>query len=211
MSPGCWLKDEAIEITRDGKVWKPNNYDHQFKGDITIRDTIKQSRNLPTVMMYQHLQDTLGERSFQKFGADLGLEIGLEPSVSLGSFAGTVVDMASAYTIFIDAGKWNDAQFVGGIVDRGGETVHGMYASEQRVISAPVAFMVQDILYDVVQDGTANLPVSMAQQVRWGLRPVPPTAGVTLGWLVLTMIWVGFDKARCWVTGGPLMMGAKLF
>ena len=84
MSPGCWLKDEAIEITRDGKVWKPKNYDSQFKGDITIRDTIKQSRNLPTVMMYQHLQDTLGERSFQKFGADLGLEIGLEPLCFIG-------------------------------------------------------------------------------------------------------------------------------
>ena len=207
MSPGCWLKDEAIEITRDGKVWKPKNYDSQFKGDITIRDTIKQSRNLPTVMMYQHLQETLGERSFQQFGADLGLEIGLEPSVSLGSFAGTVVDMASAYTIFTDAGKWNDAQFVEGIVDRGGETVSWDKATEQRVVSAPVASMVQDILYDVVQDGTAKSASKYGATGALGAK-TGTTNGGRDAWLVgfddevVVAVWVGFDKGKSMGLGG---------
>ena len=48
-------------------------------------------------------------------------------------------------------------------------------------------------------------PVSMAQQVRWEPRPVPPTAVVMLGWLVLTMVvavWVGFDKGKSMGLGG---------
>lgn len=207
LSPGCWLKDEALEIEYDGKVWSPSNYDHQFKGPITIRDTIKQSRNLPTVMMYQHLQETLGERSFQKFGKEMGLDIGLEPAVSLGAFAGTVVDMASAYTIFTDAGMWNEANFIDRIADRSGENVEWVSPQEQRIISAPVSSMVRDILQDVVSGGTAKSASKYGAKGALGAK-TGTTNGGRDAWLVgfdddvVVAVWVGFDKGKSMGLGG---------
>ncbi len=207
LSPGCWLKDEALDVEHDGKVWSPSNYDHQFKGPITIRDTIKQSRNLPTVMVYQHLQDTLGERSFQKFGEQMGLDIGLEPAVSLGAFAGTVVDMASAYTIFTDEGMWNEARFVKGIVDRSGGDVEWGSGQEKRVVSAPVSLMVRDILQDVVVDGTAKSAKKYGAKGALGAK-TGTTNGGRDAWLVgfdedvVVAVWVGFDKGKSMGLGG---------
>ena len=207
LGPGCWLKDEAIEIERDGQLWKPSNYDHQFKGEITIRDTLKQSRNLPTVMMYQYNQEHLGERSFQDFGSKVGLDIGLEPSVSLGSFAGTVLDMASAYTIFTDGGNWSDVHFVQNISERDGSAVDWIRPEKQRVISAPVAGMVTDILHDVVLDGTAKSTIKYGATGALAAKTGTTNDGRD-AWLVgfddevVVAVWVGFDKGKSMGLGG---------
>ena len=207
LGPGCWLKDEAIEIERDGQLWKPSNYDHQFKGEITIRETLKQSRNLPTVMMYQYNQEHLGERSFQSFGAKLGLDIGLEPSVSLGSFAGTVLDMASAYTIFTDGGMWNDVRFVEDISERDGSHVDWVQPEDHRVISPLVAGMVTDILHDVVLDGTAKSTIKYGAKGALAAKTGTTNDGRD-AWLVgfddevVVAVWVGFDKGKPMGLGG---------
>ncbi len=207
LGPGCWLKDEAMDVQYDGTTWTPSNYDHQFKGEITIRETIKQSRNLPMVMMYQHNQEMLGEGAFQSFGRKLQLDIGPEPSSSLGSFAGTVLDMASAYTIFTDGGIWHAPSLLISLNERDGTEVAWNVEPATRVVSSPVASMVTDILADVVESGTAKSTAKYGASGALAGKTGTTNNGRDAWFVgfddeVVMAVWVGFDKGKSMGLGG---------
>ena len=50
MTPESTVLDAPISFTDGlGRVWAPSNYDGKFKGQITIRQALTESRNMPTI------------------------------------------------------------------------------------------------------------------------------------------------------------------
>ncbi|PYV39306.1 MAG: hypothetical protein DMG09_09510, partial [Acidobacteria bacterium] len=50
MSADSPVDDTPVSFTDAlGRVWSPANYDGKFKGPITIREALTESRNVPTV------------------------------------------------------------------------------------------------------------------------------------------------------------------
>lgn len=101
--------------------WKPRNYDGKFKGPTTFRNSLEQSRNVPTVK----IASDLGVQKILDFVERIGLnaELDQDLSLSLGSFGVTLMDLVSTYAIFPNGGRRIHPRSILSITDRFGNAV----------------------------------------------------------------------------------------
>ncbi|MCF8057990.1 MAG: PBP1A family penicillin-binding protein [Bacteriovoracaceae bacterium] len=101
--------------------WKPRNYDGQFKGPTTLRNSLEQSRNVPTVK----IASDLGVTKILEFVDRIGLNADLDKdlSLALGSFGVTLMDLVSTYAVFPNGGKRVTPKSIISITDRFGSAV----------------------------------------------------------------------------------------
>ena len=101
--------------------WKPSNYDGKFKGPVTFRNALEQSRNIPTIKLAQKV----GVNNIIEFAKRIKLEASMDKdlSLALGSFGITLKDLTSAYAIFPNGGKKKELKSILSITDRNGELI----------------------------------------------------------------------------------------
>ena len=98
------IADEPFEV--DG--YRPDNADGQFMGDLTIRQALTRSRNIPAVKVLEKIgvDEMLGR--FRATGWPLALPVA-DPSAGLATALGgegvTLEQLTWFYTAFADAGK----------------------------------------------------------------------------------------------------------
>lgn len=110
---------EALGGVDSSLNWKPRNYDGQFKGPITFRNSLEQSRNVPTIK----IAETIGVPGVLDFSKRIGFNAQLDPdlSLSLGSFGVTLIDIVSTYSVFPNGGKRIYPKTITKITDRNGK------------------------------------------------------------------------------------------
>jgi penicillin-binding protein 1A len=101
--------------------WKPRNYDGKFKGPITLRNSLEQSRNVTTIKM----ADDLGVEKIVNFMERIGFNADLDKdlSLALGSFGVTLMDIVSTYAVFPNGGLKVKTKSIISISDREGNEV----------------------------------------------------------------------------------------
>jgi penicillin-binding protein 1A len=101
--------------------WKPRNYDGKFKGAITFRSALEQSRNVPTIK----LANNLGVNKILEFikRIDLDVEVEKDLSIALGSFGVSLIEIVRAYGIFPNEGKLVYPKAITSIMDREGNPI----------------------------------------------------------------------------------------
>lgn len=111
---------EALAGVDESLNWKPGNYDGIFKGAITFRNSLEQSRNVPTIKIAQEV----GVPRIIDFVNRIGLkaELSHDLSLALGSFGVTLVDIVSAYSIFPNGGKRVVPKSITSVIDRDGKS-----------------------------------------------------------------------------------------
>lgn len=123
-SPGSTLKPFAYGLAFDDGLahpatlvrdaprrfgdYAPENFDRGFSGDVTIREALRLSLNLPAVTVL----DRLGPVSFSRRLADAGVELraadGAAPPglpIVLGGVGTTLLDLAAGYTALAGDGR----------------------------------------------------------------------------------------------------------
>ncbi|HEX6589118.1 MAG TPA: PBP1A family penicillin-binding protein [Longimicrobiales bacterium] len=153
--PTMILEDRPIRMTLSGgRVWSPGNYGDSYAGQLTMRDALVQSKNVATVMLAQQV----GVGSVLRTAHSMGIESELPnvPAVVLGAGEVTLLEMVGAYAAFATLGDRPTPHFVERIEDRDGNVVWTRETRVQRVIDPAVAFIITDILRDVVDRGTAT-------------------------------------------------------
>jgi len=110
---------EAMPGFDSASSWKPKNYDNEYRGPVTVRTTLEESRNIPTIKM----ADKVGVSNLIKFSNRIGLNAKLEPnlSISLGSFGVSPRDLATAFAIFPNGGKKVTPRGILSVTDRDGK------------------------------------------------------------------------------------------
>ena len=83
-------------------MWTPENYENEYDGPITFRHALAHSRNIATIKVaeaagYDHVADL-----WKKLG--VGNAPKPYPSIALGVFEATPLEIATAYTIFPNLG-----------------------------------------------------------------------------------------------------------
>lgn len=98
--------------------WKPRNYDGKFKGPITYRNSLEQSRNIPTIK----ITEKIGVPTIFKFMERIGFNAKLDRdlSLSLGSFGVTLMDIVKTFSIFPNGGKLLKVKSIVSLTDREG-------------------------------------------------------------------------------------------
>lgn len=103
-------------------LWKPSNYSKGFSGLTTLRQGIEKSKNLMTVRLAQDLgMDKVAEMA-NRLGVMENLPHLL--SMSLGAADTRLLDMATAYSVFVNGGKKVTPYLIEQIQDRYGKSLY---------------------------------------------------------------------------------------
>jgi penicillin-binding protein 1A len=151
--------------------------------------------------LYAQLVIDVGPRKASAMATDLGIHspLGNDPSITLGTYDVTAVDMASAYGTFANRGMQIDPIMVTRITRADGTVLYRHEEHEHRVLDADVADTVTAILQQVVTRGTGTA-------AGLGGRPVAGKTGTADdhhdAWFVgytpqlVTSVWVGFHQGQ---------------
>jgi penicillin-binding protein 1B len=193
------LDDSPISIPSPGGVWKPQNYDGTYHGFVTVRRALAQSYNIPAV----RAAIDAGMPNVIKMASRIGVESKLQPfpSVSLGSFEVTPLEIAYAYSVFANEGVKAEPITILAVAKSDGALLENREVTMQRVAPASVTYVVNDILKDVLTYGTASRVRTL------GFRaPFAGKTGTTNNyrdaWFVgyspqiLSLVWVGYDDGH---------------
>lgn len=155
--PGSILKDENIDsIYCAGNTGscRLRNYTGAFYGNVTIRQALSNSLNIPAVKaLYINGVDNslevahaLGEKSYCEDREGYGL------SIAIGSGCNVrLIEHANAYTSIARGGSYKDITYVLELKNSTGEVLEKWEDKEgERVIDDQVAYMMWDILHDPV-------------------------------------------------------------
>jgi penicillin-binding protein 1A len=123
MTPATTIIDspEALAGVDETLKWKPRNYDGKFKGPITFRRALEESRNVPTIK----IANTIGIQKITDFikRINLNAEVDQDLSVALGSFGVSLMDIVKTYGIFPNKGKLIHPKAIISVMDRDGNPV----------------------------------------------------------------------------------------
>jgi len=138
-----------------------------------------------------------------KTATTIGIESRLEPypSVSLGSFEVTPLEIAYAYSAFANLGVKAEPVSILAVSTREGKLLETREVKMKRVASSGVCYVMNNILQDVLNYGTAGKARSLGFD-----RPYAAKTGTTSNyrdaWVIgfspriLTLVWVGFDDGH---------------
>ncbi len=181
----------------DAEVWMPQNYGNKLLGNVSLRTALVKSLNLPTV----GLVEDLGPQTVIDYARRFGIASPMRPNltVGLGAFSMTLQEMTNAYMVFADRGLKKEPIYILEVQDQNGDVLEQAEVQEQPVISAETAFLVTDILKDVVEHGTGRRAKAIG-------RPSAGKTGTTndyvdawyIGYIpqLLTGVYVGYDQPR---------------
>lgn len=183
--------------------WKPKNYDGKFKGPVTYRVCLEQSRNIPTVT----LAEEVGYEGLQEFSRRAGIKAQMpnDPSISLGSFGVSPLMLTSAFALFPNLGKRVYPKSVLSITGRDGTKYPVQDIEEQppkrnsAVFDPRQAYVMTHILKGVIQRGTAKQAKKVSPYIG---GKTGTTSNYIDAWFVgfspdlVTAVWVGFDHNK---------------
>ncbi|MGQ0541999.1 MAG: transglycosylase domain-containing protein [Blastocatellia bacterium] len=193
------LKDEKKVFTFNRDSYAPNNYGDFFSNkEITLRDALVKSKNTITVDI--GMQVNVGKVMNLAHKAGMAKVERAYPSMALGTAESTPLQVATAYTMFANLGDRVLPTPITQVTSGDGTTKAAPKLDKKNVIRSDVAYIMNDIMKDVINRGTA------AQAQGWGLRNVSGKtafAGKTGtsrdGWFagftpeLVCVVYVGFD------------------
>ncbi len=149
---------DHVPTTPSSVCYDPQNYEGGFKGPMTIRDALAQSRNIPGVKaLYlagiQSSIDTAHAMGIQSLNAGAG-NYGL--TLVLGGGEVTPLDMAEAYSVFANNGLRNPATGILSITDRDGHVLEE-YATTTPEQALPEQSALE--INDILSDNQARAPI----------------------------------------------------
>lgn len=135
------------------------NNDKVYKGYVTVRQAIAESRNVPAVKVLTDIGTTLGYNYALKFGISTMAESDqYNQSLALGTTTVTNIDMTSAYATIANGGVYNAPKLYTKILDHDGNVIldNSQEESEQ-VIKESTAWLLTSAMRSVITNGTGGL------------------------------------------------------
>jgi len=200
LSPLTIVQDTAISLRLDnGRYYRPANSDRRFLGAMTLRDALARSRNVVAVQ----LAAEIGMDSVIALARRMGISspIAPGPASAIGASAVQPLDMVAAFTTFANLGTPMEPRFIHRIEDSRGRVVYSAPVNALApAIDPRVAFVVRDMMRDVVERGTATA----VRRFVPGSVPVAGKTGTTNdntdSWFIgltpdiVAGVWFGFDR-----------------
>ena len=193
------FKDEKKVFTFGTDSYAPNNYGDTFSNqELTLRDSLVKSKNTITVDLGMELN--IGRVMNLATKAGFPKVEKAYPSMALGTAEATPLQVATAYTIFANMGEKTAPNPIARVTTGNGKIVTEPKPEKKNVIRPDVAYIMNDIMKDIINRGTA------AEAKAWGFQNV---AGKTAfagktgtsrdGWFagftpeLVVVVYVGFD------------------
>jgi len=196
MTPADTLLDAPFLLPGAGGAltYCPKNFYPAYYGITTLRRAVELSYNATAVK----LQELVGPQRVIDTARRLGISSALEPypSMALGAFGVRLIELTRAYAAIGGLGELPDVHVVNEARDRDGRLLEQVIPRSKRVVSAPMAYLMLNVLRGVVDRGTARSLASVELDLagKTGTTDdytdawfVGMTPSVTIG------VWVGRD------------------
>ncbi|GAW87025.1 penicillin-binding protein 1A [Bathymodiolus platifrons methanotrophic gill symbiont] len=215
------INDAPIVSSRnpaEESAWRPENYSHKFYGPTSLRTALRKSRNLIAIRLTRSIGIPAITDTALRFGFQQK-QLPQKLSLALGSGYASPLQMARMYSVFANGGFLITPHFIDRIESNTGEILfqaepltacpYCENSTAPRIISEQINFLMNSLLRDVVQRGTAVKAKSLQrsdlagktgttndQKDAWFNGFTPDIVGIA---------WVGQDNSKSlgrWETGG---------
>jgi penicillin-binding protein 1C len=184
------LEDTPLELPEQRGIYRPLDYDRQFRGLVSMRTALASSLNVPAV----RTAELVGLEVFTDYLRRLGFD-GLDEegdyygaALALGSGDVSLWQLANAYRTLANGGQHSELQLTIGI---------NTQSDTQRVYSSEAAFVISDMLADrASRSGTFGLENSLATRY-WSAVKTGTSKDMRDNWCVgytdrfTVAVWVG--------------------
>jgi penicillin-binding protein 1B len=199
LTPASTVVDEPTTFWFEQQPpWTPADFEDKYENRaVTLREALAHSMNVPAVKV----AEMVGYDKVAQVARRVGLNVDIKPtpSIALGTYEVTPLEIARAYTVFPNGGQLIETSFIKSIRDRQRDTIFESQPKRRQAIDARVAYLVENMMEEVLRSGTAASVYSRGFNL--------PAAGKTGtdrgdGWFagftskLICIVWVGFDDHR---------------
>jgi penicillin-binding protein 1A len=212
LTPATVFEDSPISyptiINGETAEWSPENYDKVYRGPVTLRKGLEQSINVIAVKLIERV----GVNPVIQMARRLGIKSRLRPEygLALGVSEVSLVEMVSAYGVFLNGGFRVQPYTIKKVLDRKGVALEAWFPEPERVLRPETAFVLTSVLQGVVDRGTGKRAKVLD-------RPLAAKTGTTDKatdvWFIggtpslVAGVWIGYDIKR---SLGPYATSAHL-
>jgi penicillin-binding protein 1A len=188
--------------------WTPQNYGGHFSGRVTIREALARSINTVSVRLAMEV-GTSGVAEFARRMGLTSIPANAGPSIALGAYEVTPLQLAGAYQVFQTGGSRTTPYLISEIADTRGNVIWAMHpGAGVPVYDRLRASQMVRMMEGVITSGTGR-------RADIG-RPAAGKTGTSQNWRdawfvgftpdFLCAVWVGNDNGRSMahVTGGEI-------
>ena len=191
------LVDEPTTFVYDNeRTYEPNNYHQEYRGTVTVRTALQNSLNVPTIKVAERI----GYGRVAAMARRLGLNAKIKgyPSVALGAFEVTPIEMAGAYTAFANEGRRLEPHALLRVTSADASVNKRYEYKPKDVLRPELAYLMTHLMEGVINSGTAT-----GVRARGFTLPAAGKTGTSRdGWFAgytkdfLVIAWVGYDDNR---------------
>jgi penicillin-binding protein 1B len=196
ITPATVAVDEPT-VFKDGEDdYTPSNYQNEYGGPMTLRQALARSRNIVAIKVAEAVGYDKVANLWKRIG--VGTPAKPYPSIALGVFEATPIEMATAYTLFTNQGALRPLRSIAKIVEDG--KPREIATPEPRPIARPdTTFLVVNMMRSVMTEGTAASARANGFRLD-AAGKTGTTNDLRDAWFIgftpelLTVVWVGFDN-----------------
>jgi penicillin-binding protein 1B len=197
LSPLGLYQDAPQEFIYDRRsMYRPANYGGTYSmQDVTARTGLVKSLNVVTV-------DVAMQTGLQRI-ASLAHSFGLQkpepyPALALGTTEATPLELAAAYTTFANGGRRVEPNVIAHATDSSGANLFSGTVEARQVIMPTTAFMITDMLADVIDHGTARRARGSVKKTVIAGKTGTSRDGWFVGYTpnLVCAVWIGFDDNK---------------
>jgi penicillin-binding protein 1B len=193
-----FVDDSPLTLNLGGTPWSPRNYEDRYLGRVTVREAFQQSLNAATVRLAHDVGLPLIVERARAFGLTGALEP--VPSMVLGAFEVTPLELAGGYVPFANGGVRPSApRTVRAVHGRDGVIEPSEDQPSRTVLSPAEAYVMTSLLEGVIKSGTGGAARTLGVPGAIAGKTGTTNDGRD-AWFVgyspglLTAVWVGFDS-----------------
>lgn len=188
------LKDEPTTFTfaNGTQTYSPHNYKEEYRGEVPAIRALAFSLNNATISLGQ----MVGFNNVASLARDAGIKSARgTPSVALGTYSATPLDMAGAYTVFANGGVKIDPWLLASVRSSDGSVLNDYAPNSKPVLDPRVAYLTTSLM-----EGVMNFGYGYEARKRGFMAPAAGKTGTENdAWFagytsnLICIVWVGND------------------